>query len=157
MRSQSDGGLSAITQVKVLSPEITIVALGQGFHVLEASIAACAKGEHVGGVPGSESMAGDRTVHIGTWESHVAPGESFPQAEEASRRYGGMAVGPVHSRGVAGAMPGGVFSLLQVKMPDVEVELCWQSPHGVFNCDGNDSLEGDGSITLRDEAAYAIH
>ena len=37
MRSQRDGGLSAITQVKVLSPEITIVALGQGFHVLEAS------------------------------------------------------------------------------------------------------------------------
>ena len=38
MRSQRDGGLSAITQVKVLSPEIFIVALGQGFHILEASI-----------------------------------------------------------------------------------------------------------------------
>ena len=129
MRSQSDGGLSAITQVKVLSPEITIVALGQGFHVLEASIAACAKGEHVGGVPGSESMAGNRTVHIGTWESHVAPGESFQQAEEASRRYGGMAVGPAHSRGVAGVMPGGTRS----------------------------SLEGAGSNTQRDEVVYAIH
>ena len=82
MRSQKDGGLSAITQVKVLNPEIVNVALGQGFHFLEASIAACAKGEHVSGVPGSESMAGNRTVHIGTWESHVAPGESFQQAEE---------------------------------------------------------------------------
>ena len=28
---------SATTQVKVLSPEIFLVALGQGFHVLEAS------------------------------------------------------------------------------------------------------------------------
>ena len=64
MRSQRDGGLSAITQVKVLSPEITIVALGQGFHVLEASIAACVSGEHVSDVPGSESMARDRPVHL---------------------------------------------------------------------------------------------
>ncbi len=73
MRSQRDGGLSAITQVKVLSPEITIVALGQGFHFLEASIAACVKGEHVSDVPGSESMAGNRTVYIGTWENRAAP------------------------------------------------------------------------------------
>ena len=129
MRSQRDGGLSAITQVKVLSPVITIVALGQGFHILEASIAACVKGEHVSDVPGSESMAGNRTVHIGTWESHVAPDESFPQAEEASRRYGGMAVGPVHSRGVAGVMPGGACG----------------------------SLEGAGSNTQRDEEAFAVH
>ncbi len=53
MRSQSDGGLSAMTQVKVLSPEIVIVALGQGFRILEASTAASAKGEHVGGVSGN--------------------------------------------------------------------------------------------------------
>ena len=39
MRSQREGGLSAITQVKVLSPEITNIALGQGFHYLEASTA----------------------------------------------------------------------------------------------------------------------
>jgi len=129
MRSQRDGGLSAITQVKVLSPEITIVALGQGFHVLEASTAACVKGEYVSDVPGSESMAGNRTVHIGTWESHVAPNGSLPQAEEARRRYGGMAVGPAHSRGVAGVMPGGA----------------------------SDSLEGAGSKTQRDEAAFAVH
>ena len=113
MRSQRDGGLSAITQVKVLSPEITIVALGQGFHVLEASIAACVKGEHVSDVPGSKSMAGNLTVYVGTWESHVAPNGSFQQAEEARRKYGGMAVGPAHSRGVAGVMPGGACGSLE--------------------------------------------
>ena len=129
MRSQRDGGLSAITQVKVLSPEITIVALGQGFHFLEASIAACVKGEHVSDVPGSESMAGNRTVHIGTWESRVAPYGSFPQAEEARWRYGDMVVGLTHSRGVVGVMPGGTCG----------------------------SLEGVSSITQRAEAAFAVH
>ena len=73
MRSQRDGGLSAITQVKVLSPEIYIVVQGQGFHVLEASIAACVKGEHVSDVPGFESMAGTSTVRVGTWESQSVP------------------------------------------------------------------------------------
>ena len=129
MRSQRNGGLSAITQVKVLSPEIFIVALGQGFYFLEASIAACVEGEPVSNVPGSESMAGDRTVHIGTWESHAVPHESFQQAEEARRKYGGMAVGPAHSRGVAGAMPGGACG----------------------------SLQGAGSNTQRDEEAFAVH
>jgi hypothetical protein len=45
-------------------------------------------------------MAGNSTVHIGTWESHIAPNGSFQQAEEARRKYGDMAVGPGHSRGV---------------------------------------------------------
>ncbi len=129
MRSQRDGGLSAITQVKVLSPEITIVALGQGFHVLEASIAACVRGERDSNVPGSKSMAGNLTVHIGTWESHIVPNGSFQQAGEARRKYGGMAVGPVHSRGVAGVMPGGACG----------------------------SLEGAGSTTPRDAEAFAVH
>jgi len=35
MRSQSDGRLSTITQVKVFSPEIFIIARGQGFHALK--------------------------------------------------------------------------------------------------------------------------
>ena len=129
MRSQRDGGLSAITQVKVLSPEIFIVAQGQGFHFLEASIAACVKGEHVSDVPGSESMAGDRTVHIGTWESHVAPNGSLQQAEEARQRYGGMVVGLAYIRGVVGVMPG----------------------------ESSGSLEGASSRTQRDEPAGAIH
>ena len=129
MRSQRDGGWSAITQVKVLSPEIFNIALGQGIHCLEASIAACVQGEHVSGEPGSKSMAGHRTVHIGTWESHAAPRGSFQQAEEARRKYGGRAVGPAHSRGVAGVMPGGARG----------------------------SLEGAGSKTQRDAEAFAVH
>ena len=129
MRSQRKGELSAITQVKVLSPENYNIALGQGFHCLEASIAACAKGKHDGDVPGSESMAGNSTVRIGTWESHAAPSsKSFQQAEEVRRKYGGVAVGPAHSRGVAGVMPGGTR---------------------------RSSLEGAGGITQR--AALSVH
>ena len=41
----------AITQVKVLSPEICLTALGQGLHHLEASSAARDKGECVSHVP----------------------------------------------------------------------------------------------------------
>ena len=115
--------------MKVLSLEIFIVALGQGFHFLEASNAAYAKGECVSDVPGSESMAGNRTVYIGTWESQTVPNKSFQQAEEARRKYSGMAVGLVHSRGVVGVMPDGTRS----------------------------SLEGTSSITKRDEAALAVH
>ena len=129
MRSQSEGGLSAITQVKVSSPEITNIALGQGFHFLEASTATRAIGECVSGVPGSKSMAGNLTVHIGTWESHTVPSGSFQQAEEARRKYGGMAVGLTHSRGVDGVMP-------------IESQC---------------SLEGVSGKTQRDEQAYAIH
>ena len=115
--------------MKVLSPEINNIARGQGFHSLEASIAACVNGEHVSGVPGSKSVAGNLTVHIGTWENHIVPDESFQQAEEARRKYGDMVVGLTHSRGVVGVMPGGTRS----------------------------SLEGAGSNTQRDEEAYAIH
>jgi hypothetical protein len=109
MRSQRDGGLSAITQVKVSSPVIINVAQGQGFHFLEASIAARVNGECVSDVPGSKSMAGNRTVHIGTWENHIVPNGSFQSrhvGKEARRRYGDMVVGLTRSRGVIGAMPG---------------------------------------------------
>jgi hypothetical protein len=50
-------------------------------------------------------MAGNSTVHIGTWESHIVPNGSFQQAEEARRKYDDMAVGPGHIRGVNGVMP----------------------------------------------------
>ncbi len=106
MRSQRKGGLSAITKVKVFSPVIVNIAQGQGFHVLEASTAACVRGECVSGVPGSKSMAGNPTVHIGTWDNHIAPYGSFQQAEEARRKYGDVVVGLTYSRGVVGAMPG---------------------------------------------------
>ncbi len=88
MRSQREGGVSAITQVKVFSPEIINIAQGQGFHGLEARTAACVIGECGSGVPGSKSMAGNPTVRIGTWENHIVPDESFQQAEEARRKYG---------------------------------------------------------------------
>ena len=106
MRGQRKGGLSAITQVKVFSPEMINIAPGQGFHFLEASIATCVKGECVSGVPGSKSVAGNSTVHIGTWENHIVPDGSFQQAEEARRKYGDMVVGLTRSRGVIGVMPG---------------------------------------------------
>ncbi len=105
MQGLRKGEWSAITKVKVLSPEICLVALGQGFLHLEASIAAHDNGECVSGVPGSQTIAGHSTVHSGTWESHVVLRRSLHQAEEARRGYGGMAVGPVHSKGVGGVMP----------------------------------------------------
>jgi len=117
--------------VKVLSPEIINIALGQGFHCLEASIATYVKGEYVSDVPGSESVAGKLTVHIGTWENHIVPNRSFQQAEEARRKYGDMVVGLTHSRGVVGAMPG--------------------------EFQGIGTLEGVSGKTQRNEVVYAIH
>jgi len=128
MWSQRNGRLSTITKVKVLSPEM-FIALGQGFIKSETSIAACVNGKCVSNVPGSKSMVGNRIVCTGTWDSHVAPNRSFQQAEEARRKYGDMAVGLTHSRGVDGVMP--------IESPS--------------------SLEGVSSKTQRDEAAYAIH
>lgn len=58
MRSLKEGNLSAATQVKVLSSEITNNALGQGFHPLETKISTRAKGECVSGVPESKAVAG---------------------------------------------------------------------------------------------------
>ena len=111
MRSQGFGRSSAITQVKVLSPEIVNVAQGQGFHVSEASIGVCVSRRVHIGVSGSEAMAGDRTAHIGTWESHAVPDGSVQRAEEARRTYGGMAVGPTHSVRWAAHGSGGFKSL----------------------------------------------
>jgi len=61
-------------------------------------------GEYDSGVPESKTMAGNSTVHIGTWESHIVFDRSFQQAEEARRKYGDMAVGLTHSRGVNGVI-----------------------------------------------------
>ena len=113
MRSHDKGSLSATTQVKVLSPEILLLALGQGFHVLEANIRTRVKGECVSGVPGSESVAVKRTVYIGTWENRSVPTGSFQEAEEATRKYGVSVVGLTHIRGVAGVMSCGTRSPLE--------------------------------------------
>ena len=131
MRSHGKGSLPATTQVKVLSPEILLLALGQGFHCLEANIRTRVKGECVSGVPGSESVAGTRTVYIGTWENRSAPKESFQEAEEVTRKYGVSVVGLTHSREVNGVMP-------------VESQS--------FG-----TLEGVSSLTQRDEVGHAIH
>jgi len=97
--------LSAAMQVKVLSPEITNVAQGQGFHFLETGIGTSGKGERVTGVPGSKSAAGKRMAYVGTWENRTVPKGSRQEAEEAGRRYGSSVVGLIHSRGVNGVMP----------------------------------------------------
>ena len=105
MRSHGKGSLSATTQVKVLSPEILLFALGQGFHILETNIRTHIKGERVSDVPGSKSVAGKRTVYSGTWENRSVPKESFQEAEEVTRKYGVSVVGLTHSRGVGRVMP----------------------------------------------------
>ena len=107
MQCLRKGEWSAITKVKVLSPEICLnVALGQEVYHSEASIAAHDIGKCVSGVPGSKSIAGHSTVHSGTWESHTVLERSLQQAEEARWRYGSVAVGPAHIRGVAEVMFG---------------------------------------------------
>ena len=129
MRSHGKGVESATTQVKVLSPEILLIAVGQGFHILEANTGARVKGERVSGVPGSKSVAGERTVCIGTWENRSVPFGSRQGAEEVTRRYGDPVVGPTHIRGVGGVMP----------------------------VEGGSSLEGVGSLTQRDGIGHAAH
>jgi hypothetical protein len=113
MRSLGKGVMSATTQVKVLSPEIISVALGQGLHCLEASIGMHVNGECMFDMPGSESVAGKRTVYIGTWENRSVPNGSCQGAEKVTKRYGVSVVGLTHSRGVAGVMPGGAKSSLE--------------------------------------------
>ncbi len=106
MQSSRKGEWSAITQVKVFSPEICLVVLGQELLHSEASIAAHDNGKCVSGVLGSQTIAGHSTVHNGTWESHVAPdSEASNESKRRRRKYGGMAVGLTHSRGVNGVMP----------------------------------------------------
>ncbi len=106
MQGLRKGEWSAITQVKVFSPEICLIALGQGFLHSEASSAACDNGECVSDVPGSESMAGHSKIHNGTWEGHIVPNsEASNEPKRQRRKYGDMAVGLTHSRGVNGVMP----------------------------------------------------
>jgi len=131
MRSYGDGSLSATTQVKVLSPEILLLALGQGFHFLETNIRTHVKGERVTDVPGSESVAVKRTVYIGTWENQIVARLSCQGAEKATKRYGDLVVGLTHSKGVGRVMP-------------VEYNsIC--------------TLEGVSSLTQSDGVCHAIH
>jgi hypothetical protein len=76
----------------------------KGFSILKPVSLHTIIGECVSGMPGSKSIAGHSTVHNGTWESRAVLERSLQQAEEARRRYGGMAVGPAYIRGVVGVM-----------------------------------------------------
>ena len=105
VRSFTDSGWSAATQVKVVSPEISLIAKGQGVLCPEASIATDAIRRVRGGVPGSQTAAGHPTDRVGTWEGRIAC--MSQQAEKARRDHGDTAIGPTHSRGVAGVTPGG--------------------------------------------------
>lgn len=89
MRGPGKGVMSATTQVKVSSPEITIFALGQRFNFLEASTGASGTGEFATGVPGSKSVAGERTVYIGTWENRTAAFQK-EASMKPKRQRGGM-------------------------------------------------------------------
>jgi hypothetical protein len=106
MRSHDNGSLSAATQVKVLSPEIDNIALGQGFHILETNTGIDGKGDVYFSVPGSKSAAGKRIDFTGTWESQCVPERRKRGAEEVTKiSHGALAVGQTHSRGVGGVMP----------------------------------------------------
>jgi len=106
MQGLRKGEWPAITKVKVLSPEICLIASGQGFLHLEASSAARDNGECVSDVPGSESMAGHSKIHSGTWDSHIVlNSEASNELKRQRRKYDDMAVGLTHIRGVNGVMP----------------------------------------------------
>jgi len=129
VRSLGKGVMSATTQVKVLSPEIPLVAMGQGFHILEASIGASAKGEFT---PASRGLSPWRANEQTILELGRAAMLRKESAKKPRRRCGGdgmAAVGPIHIRGVMRAMP---------------------------HEDAN-PLEGIGSLTLGREIVNAIH
>ncbi|MFA6101520.1 MAG: hypothetical protein WCV67_01265 [Victivallaceae bacterium] len=101
MSSHRKGDLSAATQVKVLSPEIFIIARGQAVHNAETSNGRREKGKHRYGVPGSKSAAGKSTVmsELGrTVRSREI--EYHKEAEKATAWKAEAVVGLAHIRGV---------------------------------------------------------
>jgi len=104
VRSPTGSEGSAATQVKAVSPEIALLARGQGLVCPEASIVVGVSRRVYHDVPGSQAAAGPSTDGVGTWESRIACRPQ--QAEEARRDQRDTAVGPAHSRGVTGVMPG---------------------------------------------------
>lgn len=101
MSSHREGGLSATTQVKVLSPEIFIVARGQAFHLAETSNGSHANGECGYGVPGSKSVAGKSTVmsELGR-TARSRRSEYHKEAEKVTAWNAEAVVGLAHIRGV---------------------------------------------------------
>jgi len=105
MRSLRKGVMSATTQVKVLSPEIIPCCIGPRVSFLGSQNWYARHGECMTDVPGSESVAGKRTVCIGTWENRNVSNRSCRGVEKTTTRYGVSVVGPTQKRGVAGVMP----------------------------------------------------
>jgi hypothetical protein len=114
MRSLGKGVMSATTQVKVLSPEIYPCCTGPRVSFSGSQYRYARNGECITGVPGSESVAGKRTVCIGTWENRSVSNRSRQEAEKVTKRYGVSVVGLTNSRGVTGVIPCGVKSSLEV-------------------------------------------
>ena len=111
-------------------PRNFLIAMGQGLVCSEASIVAGVIRRVCNGGPGSQAAAGHPTDCIGTWESRIA---CIPQqAEEARRGHRDAAVGPAHSKGVVGVMPGEPYT------------RWWMA------------LEGAGSQSIRAEKVRAI-
>jgi len=105
MRSLRKGVMSATTQVKVSSPEIVYHCIGPRVSFPGSQYRYTRQGECISGVPGSESVAGKRTVCIGTWENRNVSSRSRREAEKVTKRYGVSVVGLANIRGVAGVMP----------------------------------------------------
>ena len=105
MRGLGKGVMSATTQVKVLSPEICPFCIGPRVSFPGSQYRNARNGECISGVPGSESVAGKRTVCIGTWENRSVPYRSRRGAERVTKRYGVSVVGLTNIRGVTGVMP----------------------------------------------------
>jgi hypothetical protein len=103
----------------------------KGFSILKPASLHALIGECVSDVPGSQAMAGHSRIHSRTWESHIAPNEASNEPKRRRRKYGDMAVGLTHIRGVNGVMP------IESQEPG--------------------TLEGVSSRTQRSEVAYAIH
>jgi len=104
MRGLGKGVMSATTQVKVLSPEISPFCIGSRVSFPGNQHRYARNGECITDMPGSESVAGRRTVCIGTWENRGVSNRSRRGAEKVTKRYGVLVVGLTNSRGVAGAM-----------------------------------------------------
>ena len=104
MRSPGKGVMSATTQVKVLSPEIFLVALGQRFHSLEASIGIHVNGECISACRGRSPWRANELFILELGRTEAFRIEADEEAEEATNQYGVSVVGLTHSRGVSRVM-----------------------------------------------------
>ncbi len=105
VRSFTDSGWSAATQVKVVQPRNFSTRTGPRGALPGSQYRDRRFRRACRDVPGSWIAAGHPTDHVGTREIRIA---CMPeQAEKARTGHGDTEVGPTHSRGVAGVTPGG--------------------------------------------------